>query len=329
MIKPFDYTQEHYDALVAINGPIWPQRPLTVADFKHEDKGRGPDAEKYAQRWLAEVDGQFVGHAQVVHDWQRTDINRYYMLIEVLPAMRRRGVGRALFATIEETLTAYAPFELATDTMEDRAETVAWLERRGFVLKQRDPMSAVDVQAFDATRFAKSAEKTAAHNIYITTYSQLAKTDPDYKHKLLDLVWEIIKDVPGSNAEKRQKPSYDYLEEQLMGDPTFTPDAWFVAVERPTNRYVGSCNVHPKALEGFWNNGLTGVLRSHRRMGVATTLKVASIMHVKSQDGIEISTSNEENNPMYDLNMALGFAPRPAYLTFERNRPNEQDNESL
>ncbi len=317
-IKDFNYTDDHYAALVAINDPIWPERPLTVADFEHEDKGRGVDAEKYAQRWLAEMGGQIVGHAHAMHEWQRTDVNRYMILVEVLPEARQQGVGSALLAAIERGLAKNTPYELVTDTMEDRVEAIGWLERRAFKQMQREPMSALDVQTFDARRFSGAVEKTTAHNITIQTLSELAQTDPHYKHKLFDLVWAIITDVPGSNADKRERPSYEYLEQQLMGDPTFTPDAWFVAVERPSNQFVGSCNVHPKSLDGHWNNGLTGVLRSHRRKGIATTLKLASIAHVKATGGVEISTSNEENNPMYDLNRALGFEPRPAILIFER-----------
>jgi hypothetical protein len=31
-----------------------------------------------------------------------------------------------------------------------------------------------------------------------------------------------------------------------------------------------------------------------------------------------IETYNEENNPMYALNLALGFKPQPAWLEFEK-----------
>ncbi len=318
-IQAFDYSPDSYAKLVAISNPIWPERPYTIADFEHEDKGKRPDGDKYAQRWIAELDGAAVGHAQVVQDWQRKDIKRYFMQIEVLPAYRQQGVGSTLFAQVLATLAGNAPFELVTDTMEDRSATVAWLERRGFVLDQREPMSALQVQPFDPTPFAGALQKSAEANIAIKSVAQLAESDPDYKHKLFDLIWEIINDVPGSHGDKREKPGYDYLEERIMGDPTFTPDAYFVAFEADSGDFVGLCNVHPKALPGHWNNGLTGVLRSHRRKGIATTLKLATIAHVKEAGGSEISTSNEENNPMYGINMMLGFEPRPAVVTYQRN----------
>jgi GNAT superfamily N-acetyltransferase len=317
-IKPFTYSDAEYAALVVINDAIDLDRPLTIADFQHEDHGRGPDADKYAARWLAHVDSVAVGHAQVVQDWQRTDSTRYFALFEVLPAYQWQGVGSALLATVCQTLRAQMPYALEVLTKEDRPDAIDWLRKRDFKQIQREPMSALDVQRFDASRFTNSAEKVQANDIALISLDQLAQSDPNYKIKLFDMMWEIISDVPGSHVENRAKPGYDYFEQTVMGDPTFTPDAWFVALESTGNNYVGTCNVHPKSLEGHWNNGLTGVLRKYRRIGLATALKVRAIEHVKGAGGIVISTSNDENNPMYQLNMQLGFEPRPALLTFER-----------
>ena len=64
--------------------------------------------------------------------------------------------------------------------------------------------------------------------------------------------------------------------------------------------------------------GLTGVLRSHRRRGVATALKVTALSFAKKRSVKFVKTDNEENNPMYDLNMQLGFKPQPAYVDYEK-----------
>lgn len=316
-IKPFAYSDAEYAALVMINDAIDLERPLTIADFQHEDRGRGPEATKYAARWLAQIGDKIVGHAQMVHDWQRNDGRRYFVLFEVLPTYQRRGVGTALLAEVRRVLQSHAPFVLEALTKEDRPEAIEWLQRRDFVLIQREPMSALDVQGFDAGRFVDSAEKIRAAGIRITPLDQLAQRDPEYKTKLFDMMWEIIKDVPGSHVENREKPGYDYFEQLVMEDPTFTPSAWFVAVDSASDAFVGTCNVHPMLLEGRWNNGLTGVLRTYRRLGLATTLKATAIEHVKAVGGTVIGTSNDEKNPMYGLNIRLGFKPRPALLTFE------------
>ena len=76
---------------------------------------------------------------------------------------------------------------------------------------------------------------------------------------------------------------------------------------------------------GLWINpanhkkletGLTGVLRSHRRKGLALAMKLHVIRFAQEFGAEVIETENEENNPMYNINMLLGFQPRPAWLDF-------------
>ena len=65
--------------------------------------------------------------------------------------------------------------------------------------------------------------------------------------------------------------------------------------------------------------GLTGVLRSHRRRGIALALKLQAIAYAKTEGIKTIETDNEENNHMYQINMQLGFEPKPAFLDFEKS----------
>ena len=310
IIEPFDYSDEQYDALVTINNAIWPERLFSVADFKHEDAGRGPSAEKYAERWLARVADEIAGYAHAVHQWQRSGVH-FSGNIEVLPTHRRRGVGNALLATLEERMVEKSADSLDGITIEDRTDTIAWLRKRGFKQIQCEPMSAIDVRTLTLPPIVLPPDIT------ITSLAELSESDPDYKRKLFDLMWEIIADVPGSNADERERPDNDYFEQVTMGDPTYTPTGWFIAHDAD-GHYVGTANVYPKLTPGHWVNGLTGVVRARRRQGLASALKRTAMHFVQAADGVEIITSNDENNPMYDLNLALGYQPRPAILTFER-----------
>ena len=71
--------------------------------------------------------------------------------------------------------------------------------------------------------------------------------------------------------------------------------------------------------------------RSHRRRGIATAIKVRSIRFAKDLGYRAIQTDNEENNPMYDLNLRLGFRPTKAWLQFRMevrriSRPTRMSN---
>ena len=68
---------------------------------------------------------------------------------------------------------------------------------------------------------------------------------------------------------------------------------------------------------------MTGVLRTYRRMRIATALKVRTIEFAQTYGAQWIETSNEENNPMLQLNLRVGFQPAPAWLSFEKRFSSE------
>ena len=61
------------------------------------------------------------------------------------------------------------------------------------------------------------------------------------------------------------------------------------------------------------------MVRAHRRQGIATAMKVRAIGFAKEYGAKIVETDNEENNPMYFLNLKLGFESQPAWLSFEKH----------
>ena len=70
--------------------------------------------------------------------------------------------------------------------------------------------------------------------------------------------------------------------------------------------------------EKAWTCAL-GVLRKFRRQGIATALKIRAIEILQDKGIKEIRTDNEENNPMYKINVALGFEPVPFSLDYAKD----------
>ena len=60
------------------------------------------------------------------------------------------------------------------------------------------------------------------------------------------------------------------------------------------------------------------MLREYRRKGIATALKVKAIEKLCEKGIKKVRTDNEENNPMYKINVALGFTPEPYCYDYQR-----------
>ena len=111
----------------------------------------------------------------------------------------------------------------------------------------------------------------------------------------------------------------------MLPHPAFNPNSWSVAVTIDENspcgmgEYVGiSANNAPLSTPEMWSIWLTGVRRAHRRRGLATALKLKCIDWAIGCGIREIQTGNEENNPMYKINLQMGFKPEPAWQDWEK-----------
>ena len=196
---------------------------------------------------------------------------------------------------------------LSSGAREDDTTRVHFLLGRGFRQEMRSPAAALRVAAFDPTPFAPYRERLAQGKIDVFTLAQLYELDPEWKCKLRDLRWPIVQDVP--SPEPFTKPTLAEFDEMIVQDPEWDEEAFFVALAADGS-YVGMSNLWRKEPNGKrFGAGLTGVVRRYRRRGIATALKVRTIQYAQSVGAETIVASNEENNPMYALNLKLGFEP--------------------
>jgi hypothetical protein len=145
--------------------------------------------------------------------------------------------------------------------------------------------------------------------------SELEKFDSNWQENLYELYCQIIKDVP--NNDELTERTFVQFKKTRFESPNFDPNAFFVALHK--NNYIGLSSLwkQPSKPKEFFTD-LTGVISKYRRKGIAIALKVKTIEYVKNIGGISIEADNEENNPMYNINLLLGFKPLPAWLTFEK-----------
>ena len=180
--------------------------------------------------------------------------------------------------------------------------------------REYEAIAAVE-KAVWPDNFDTVADFKHAAAIRIAPLTQLREAYPDWQRKIWDLDWEFAQDEP-QPVTISKPPLEQYVKDTFQG-PSFRPDLWFVAVD--DGRFVGLSQCAPVENEPQrLRAGMTGVARSHRRRGLATALKVNNIESARSQGVATIRTGNEENNPMYQINVNLGFRYKTAQLSFEK-----------
>jgi GNAT superfamily N-acetyltransferase len=301
-----------YEATAEIWTANWPEYPKTAEMYRYS---AGERSEKSVfSRLIAEDGGGIVGTGYFREESDNVATGKFLLYAQVRPERQEEGVGSALFDALVGGVDEHRPQILSSFTREDHEVARAFLEKRGFRVSMKEQDSELDLTTWDASRFAGVAEKVRKSGIEILPASELAERDPDWQRKAWELHGEIIPDVPDDDTLVNEpfevfRKSFDH--------PDFIPEGYFLALDG--DRWIGMSSVwNRRNKPGELYTRLTGVVRDYRRRGVATALKVRAHEFARSSGAETIVTDNEENNPMYGLNVMLGFRPTKAWLQFRK-----------
>lgn len=312
-IRPFAYTDADYEAAVRISLAVYPDQAESVDEWRHGDRTRDPQF--LFARHLVELDGRIVATGIYCEPWWSYKPGKYFVNLLVHPDHQGRGIGTQFYDFLIGHVLSREPEVVTAGTREDKAASIHFLTARGYRQVQREPISELDVREFDPEPFAGFPIRMAEQGIVIKSVADLKADDPAWGRKLWQLQGELFQDVPGPDPITID--SFEVYQERELGSPNFRPDGQFIALDG--DRWIGmtalwTTEADPEKLF----TGLTGVRREYRRRGIATALKLRAIDFAKRYSATTIETGNDEGNPMYQINLRLGFRPLPAWLTFEK-----------
>jgi GNAT superfamily N-acetyltransferase len=309
LFTPSDADYAARNALLATSDPT-----TTVEKLKHTDVLWDSNFRK--QTFLLEVGGLAVATGMYCEWIHWYEPGRYYMKVVVHPAYRRQGHGTALYDTMREYLAKEMPTGRLFMCMchESEPESIRFVTQRGFQQTGVDQLSVLDLSSFDPERAALATRELREQGIEILSYHELAASDADFLRKFYDLTCLSMKDMP-AGGERTYQP-FEQSVQSVFEYPGFLPELFFMAVEN--GRYVGQSDlVDEKQDLEHLGTGYTGVHPDYRRRGIATALKLRCIQAAKEMGAKSISTGNWHTNPMYQVNLKLGFKPLPADVWFE------------
>ncbi len=301
-----------YASLASIYGRIWPRFPVDPGVLRKMDRRRltlGP-----AVRQVAVVRGQPVALAEAFRSPYYAERGHFQVRVGAVPGYRDRATFARLSEALESALAPYDPTRLVTCASDNDAAALAFAYSQGYELFQRETEFGLYLPAFEPRPYVPKLEKPAAFGIEILPVAALAQ-DPHRDRRLWELDAELFSQIPG---EQGSRPEFEPWREEVLERDDFLDEGSFVARDRKSGEYVGVTFLFAEEPKDATIE-LTGVRGSHRRMGLATALKLSSMIWGRETGLDRLYTYNDASNePIRRLNESLGFEATFDWLMLHR-----------
>lgn len=255
---------------------------------------------------LARRDGEAVGCGYAGCFPGSEEDEFMYANVSVVEHQRRSGAGSALLVALGNHARAAGKSGFTVEVKEDDPDSLAWIERRGFVEVERQKGLELDLATApvvppDPPEGLVVVPRGAGHEPGMYTVGL-----------------EAGRDIPGLDAE--HDPSFEQWRSFEIGRPSRRPELCFVALADGEVVGFASVDVFGESDTGW--HGLTAVARGWRGRGIATALKRSQIEAARGLGLRRLMTESEERNePMRRLNEKLGYRSVPGMIALRGPLP--------
>ena len=158
----------------------------------------------------------------------------------------------------------------------------------------------LDLSGFDEAPFLYAVERCKREGIRFTTMAELGDSD-EHRLALYELNKTCSKDIPA----RGEFFTFDEFAKRRFG-ASYDPAGVILALDG--GLWIGLSATADFSSRGLAFNEMTGVLRSHRRRGIAVALKVLAIRYARRLGVDQVHTIHDfENTAAIELNLGLGY----------------------
>ena len=174
--------------------------------------------------------------------------------------------------------------------------------KNGFEISLVEFFSIISLIDFREEEFSDHVTKFNENSFQIRTLKELQEENSNWEEKLFELFHRVELDVP--NDIEVDKNREHWKAHNLT--PWFKPEDVYIVLDG--EKWIAlSTYDRGDTVTDTVSTELTGVLPEYRRKSICTALKVYALDDLKKKGFKKVFTSNEENNPMYKINLMLGF----------------------
>lgn len=228
---------------------------------------------------------------------------RAFMAARVLPAHRRRGVGRELVRALADHARAIGLTGVNAFVYADEPHSIAFARRLG--------LQQVDFQLEQVRLVGAEAAPVVPEGI------ELVALD-DRREELLEAAWPVALE---GYADMPLPGGVTYRLETWLRDEATRPDGSFAALEQGAVVGYAGLTEHAEGDE-VAEHGLTVVRRDRRGRGIARALKGAQLSWAAGAGVTKLVTWTQKGNEaMQALNHSLGYTDAAKVLTMQGPLP--------
>ncbi len=258
--------------------------------------------------------GTIVAYCGFVHNTWMAD-GAFILSIVTDPVFRKRGIGAQVYDDALAAVRSLGAKSLAGDVLDSDAESLRFVEKRGFKIWGHTFESVRDLRLndFDESPFEGVIESLQAQGIRFFSLADAGNTT-EALHKLWEVNYQVALDDPGSSGTF---PNFEEFQHITSHGAWFRPEGQLLAADG--ENYVGLSAVGYFADSNSAYNMMTGVMPEYRGRKIALALKLLTIRVAKKWGVNYIRTNNDsENAPMLAINRKLGYVAQPGLYRLRR-----------
>nr|WP_281381901.1 GNAT family N-acetyltransferase [Conyzicola lurida] len=280
---------------------------------------------------VARIEGRIVGRA--VAELPVPGSPAAWITVEVLPELRHRGIGGALYSAVERLAVDAGATVLQSSVLQGESgsveritaptgfgsvprdsETTRFLVARGYGLEQVTRLSRLELPADRADLRRRFVRATAMSRDYHLAYWAGATPDEWLAH-VARLRGRLATDAPQAGLEPDLSPwtPERVRDTDRVAAASPATSLTVLAVHSPSGNAAGYTTLTvPRQTARPVTQGDTIVLQEHRGHRLGLTLKVANLLRlgeVAPGHPRVVTFTAEENRHMLAVNESLGFLP--------------------
>ena len=311
-IREFDYQDWDYDRLAWLENALF-GGSINAQDLRTRDQHR--DSSLGFVRLVAlDVTSTMIG---VIEATQRPApwFSRGEVRLAVHQDFRRRGIGGALLGTLETFLRERGGDAVMLYTSQTDEGLNQFLLHHGYSESFRGYQQWLGLDGFDPNRFEVNWDRLNQAGVHLRSMAQL-RDQWDTAQKFYDLYTTLERDAPRADEHFIAQSFEEFCTNNYDSPASFPEGVTFALKD---DELIGLNILYRDSNAPVVHNGLTGVRREYRGLGLALALKLEGIRCalVWGFEGIT-SYNASTNSAILRLNEKLGFQRSPATLEWRK-----------